>query len=121
VQDSHLKPAQIVGLFSLLVLASCTTAPPRIGAGLHGPVRDVAEEFDRRVKARFPIGSDETVLRGELEREKFVITRDKDSPFGFSAFYQSGGFGCVDHWRVHWSVLAGTIAGIGGHWEQICL
>jgi hypothetical protein len=121
VKDSHLKPAQILGLFSLLALASCSTAPPLIGEGLHGAVKEVPAQFDRRVKARFPIGSDEMVLRGELVREKFVITRDRDSPFGFSAFYQSGGFGCVVHWRVHWSVFAGAIAGIDSHWEQICL
>ena len=120
MKDGHLKSLVILGLFSFLALASCTTAPPRIGECLHGLVGEPAQ-FDRRVKARFPIGSDETVLLGELVREKFVITRDRDSPFNFSAFYRSGGFGCVNHWRIHWSVFAGTIAGIGSNWEQMCL
>ena len=121
VKHSHLKPTLILGLFSFLVLTGCTTAPPRIGEGLHGPVREVQAEFDRRVKARFPIGSDETALRGELVREKFVITRDRESPFRFSAVYQSGGIACVIHWRVEWSVFDGRIAAIDGNWGQICL
>jgi len=115
------KLTLMLGLLSFLAIAGCTTAPPRIGAGLHGPVEDVRAEFDQRVKARFPVGSDETLLHSELTLEKFTITRDKDSPFGFSAIYQSGGIACVIDWRVRWSKFEGRVEDIGSGWAQTCL
>jgi hypothetical protein len=111
----------MVGLVTMLALAGCAAAPPRIGAGLHGSVEEVQAEFDRRVRAQFPIGSAETVLRAELVREKFRIRRDKDSPFSFSANYASNYIACRLDWTIRWSVYAGTIADIAGHWQQTCL
>jgi hypothetical protein len=116
-----MKSALIMGLFSLLTLAGCGTARPRIGEGLHGPVRAVQAEFDRRVRTRFPPGSDEAAVHNELVREKFVITRDKDSPFSFSARYMSSNIACREDWTIRWSVYAGKIADIGGNWGQTCL
>lgn len=113
--------SMLLGLLSLLTLAGCGNAPPRIGVGLHGPVRDVQAEFDRRVKAQFPIGSDEAILHRELLREKFTIRRDKDSPFSFSAKYIANNIACRMDWTIRWSEYAGTIAAIGGYWGQTCL
>jgi hypothetical protein len=70
-------------------MLGCSTVPPRIGQGLHVPACEVQTEFDRRVRAQFPIGPDEAALHSELVGEKFRITRDKDSPFSFSAKYIS--------------------------------
>jgi len=116
-----MKPALFLGSLSLLAVVGCGTAPPRIGEGLNGPVREIPAAFDQRMKTRFPVGSDETPLHSELAREKFTITRDKDSPFSFSASYQSGGIACVYQWTIRWSVYEGRIADIGGYWGQTCL
>ena len=62
--------------FSILVLCGCADAPPPIGSDLHGPVNEVALAFEQRVKKQFPVGSDESVLRADLMREKFAIRRD---------------------------------------------
>jgi hypothetical protein len=105
----------------MLALAGCAAAPPRIGAGLHGPIVGIQAEFNRRVRAQFPIGSAESVLHDELVREKFTIRRNKDSPFSFSANYVSNYIACRIDWTIRWSVYAGTIADIAGHWEQTCL
>jgi hypothetical protein len=110
-----------VGLMTMLAVAGCAAAPPRIGAGIHGSVEEVQAEFERRVRAQFPIGSAETVLRAELVREKFRIRRDKDSPFRFSANYTSNYIACRLDWTIRWSVYGGTIADIAGHWDQTCL
>jgi len=110
-----------VGLFAILALESCGSAPPRIGVDLHGPVHQVQADFDQRVRTRFPIGSDEAVLHNELMRERFVITRDKDSPFIFSARYYSSNIACRTNWTIRWSVFAGRVADIAGYWGQTCL
>jgi hypothetical protein len=75
--------ALTLGSLSFLVSAGCTTARAPIGDGLHGPVREVQAEFDRRVRTQFPIGSNAAVLHAELVRQKFMIVRDKTprSPF----------------------------------------
>jgi hypothetical protein len=110
-----------LGLFAILALAGCGSAPPRIGSGLPGPSRQVQADFDQRVRTRFPIGSDEAALHNELLREKFVIVRGKDSPFMFFARYYSSLIVCRDNWTIQWSVFAGRVADIAGYWEEICL
>jgi hypothetical protein len=116
-----MKFALALGSLFFLALTGCTTARPPIGHGLHGPVKEVQAEFDRRMRMQFPIGSDEAVLHAELVRQKFTIVRDKDAPFSFSAIYHSGGIACVESWDVRWSVYAGRIPGIRGYWGQNCL
>jgi len=61
-------------------LAACAHSPPPIGAHLPGVLRDASDVFDQRVKARFPIGSDERALRQERAKQKFVIGRTPESP-----------------------------------------
>ncbi len=110
-----------LGSLLFLGLAGCTTPRPPIGSGLHGPVQEVRVEFDRRVRTTFPVGSDEAILHTELARQNFAIVRDKEAPFSFSATYRSGGIACVEHWNIRWSVYAGRIANVVGHWGQTCL
>ncbi len=76
--------------------------------------------FDQQVKARFPVGSDENALRLELVRERFVIKRDKESPFRFSATYGASELFCRRDWIIQWNVNAGKIADIGGKYWLTC-
>jgi hypothetical protein len=115
------KCLPIFGPLLSLALAGCSVSPPRIGEDLHGPIAAIQSEFDRRVKTRFPVGSDETLLRHELERERFVIMRDQDAPFSFSARYTSGGIACRVDWVIRWSIYAEKIADAAGQWGQTCL
>ncbi len=40
-------------------------------AGLHGPWAVLSTEFDRRVKAKFPLGSSEMDIETELQHQGF--------------------------------------------------
>jgi hypothetical protein len=102
-------------------LSACAGAPPAIGSHLPGPFSAVSGAFDQRVKAQFPIGSDETALRAVLTQERFVIIRDRDSPFSFTARYGASELVCRADWTVRWSVFEGKIATIGGGYQEICL
>jgi hypothetical protein len=106
--------ALTLGSPSFLFLAGCTIARPAIGYGLHGPIRKVQADFDRRVRTQLPAGSDAVVLHAEFVRQKFMIVRDKDAPLSFAA-YRSGGLGRVEDWNVRWPVYAGRIADIHGN------
>lgn len=111
----------ILGSFSFLLMAACGTTPPPIANGIHGPFNDIPAEFDRRVRARFPVGSDQSLLHNELERERFVIVRDKDDPFRFTATVVSSDIACRIDWSIHWSEFDGKIGEIAGGEGHVCL
>jgi hypothetical protein len=116
-----MKLYRILGLLMTLILPACADSPPAIGSHLPGTFSVAADAFDQRVKARFPIGSDEAALRTEMMQQRFVIARDKDSPFSFSAGYVANELICRADWVIRWSVFEGKVAAIGGSYEEICL
>ena len=116
----QLKPFQILAMFAALDLWACADSPPTIGSHLGASSAETSAVFDQRAKARFPVGSDESALREELVRERFVIIRDKDSPFRFSATYSVSELFCRRDWIIRWNVDAGKIAYIGGKYWLTC-
>jgi hypothetical protein len=102
-------------------LAACAASPPPIGAHLPGVFREASDAFDQRVKARFPIGSDERALRQELAKQKFVISRKPESPFSFSARYTANELVCRADWDIRWSIFGGKIESIGAGYGETCL
>jgi uncharacterized protein YndB with AHSA1/START domain len=67
------------------------------------------------------VDSDEAALRAELEREGFVITRDKESPFDFVARYHANELVCGADWVIRWSGADGKIANIEARYKEVCL
>jgi hypothetical protein len=104
-----------------LNLSGCVDSPPAIGSHLPGTFAVASDAFDQRVKVRFPVGSGETALRTELDREGFVTTRDKDSPLNFSAYYHANELVCAADWVVRWSGEEGKIANIEARYKEVCL
>ena len=66
--ESVLRDVFVLTILILTGDASAWAAPPPIGQGLPSNIREAGAEFDRRVQARFPVGSDENELRAELAR-----------------------------------------------------
>jgi hypothetical protein len=119
------RPRQGFKIIFVLLMASalsaCVGSPPAMGSHLPGSFSVASDAFDQRVKTRFPVGSDERALRAALAGEKFVISRDRDSPFSFSANYHANELVCAADWVIRWSVFEGMIAAIGGSYKEICL
>lgn len=67
-------------------LAACKDESPQIGRDLPNLFAEARPIFDQRVKRRFPTGSFESELLGELSREKFTVTSldQKSSPHGYT-------------------------------------
>jgi hypothetical protein len=107
-------------MFTALGLLACADSPSIIGSHVGASADESSAVFDQQVKARFPVGSDENALRVELVRERFVIIRDKDSPFRFSATYGASELFCRQDWSIRWDVYAGKITNIGGKYGQTC-
>jgi hypothetical protein len=116
----RLKPFQIPAMFAALDLLACADSPPTIGSHLDASTAEASAVFDQRVKARFPVGSDEGHLREELVRERFVIIRDRDSPFRFSATYSVSELFCRRDWSIRWNMDDGTITDIDGNFWLTC-
>ncbi len=107
----------------ILVVSACSYTTPPLGRGLP---RDFVPtpDFDRRVKERFPVGSDESKLIAELHDEQFATTEIKDpsSPYRLSALYVAQGIACRESWRVRWKAEQGRIVEIEGWYSgNICL
>lgn len=62
-------------LLSLLVgmLSGCGASEPEIGRGLPSRYAEAEPLFDQRVKDRFPPGTDEKRLVGELKKQGFEV------------------------------------------------
>lgn len=112
-------PAIAVVAFAL-DLSGCAHSPA-IGSHLPGTFAVASGAFDQRVKTRFPVGSGETLLRTELTREGFVISRDKDSPFNFSARFHASELVCAADWVIRWSAEERKIASIEARYKEVCL
>jgi hypothetical protein len=97
--------------------------PPELARGLprsFGPTSD----FDRRIKERFAVGSDEGKLSGELRREHFSIrsATNLEGPFQLAGFYDRREFPCRESWTVLWSAKYGTLTAAEGRYSgQLCL
>jgi hypothetical protein len=105
-----------------VALTACVAKPPPIGKDLPSNFAAARPVFDQRIKQRFPVGSSERELLGELARESFKINPSAhaaDSPR--SASYESSSMVCKLLWVVDWSAEDGRITDIQGDYGSVCL
>lgn|SRR5208283_1815354 len=117
---ARLRSFGTMAVFSMLSLWSCADSPPTVGDHLNASAAEDSAVYDQQVKARFPVGSDESALRVALARERFVIVRSTGSRFRFSAAYSASELFCRKDWSILWSAYAGKIADIGGRYWLTC-
>jgi hypothetical protein len=114
---SGLIPVVLVALF----LTACAAWPPLIARNLPAGA-DRGVSFDKRVKERFPVGSDEEKMLTELRHEAFTIAQiTTDSPrYQFAATYEAHDLACRLIWTVYWSSGNSRITNIAGDYSSIC-
>jgi hypothetical protein len=107
---------------AVFVLAACTTKPPPIARGLPSNMQEARQAFSERVPMRFPVGSAETDLRAELQRQHFTIRTAgaNRAPYQFSAIVDIPGF-CRQTWVILWGAQTNQITSIAGDFSQTCL
>jgi hypothetical protein len=89
-------------------------------AGLHGAWAAISEEFDRRVKNRFPLGSTEKDMALELRREGFS-RQDWESSVDLEhqATRDESRFPCNQRAQVFWRADAeGRLTAIRGEYPM---
>lgn len=99
---------------------------PEIGRGLPSAHRAADQEFDRRVRERFPVGTPMAEVERELVRQGFSSTPFREEATsaeggpGLHFDMQAAGFPCRDRWQV---VAHGTeaVEGVRGTFGGICL
>ncbi len=112
-----------LAVFWALLLSACSNPTPPLARGLpksFGPTQD----FDRRVKQLYPIGSDEAKLLTELRSERFTITESHDPSDRNlrSALYESEHFPCKETWTIRWVYDHGIINDVEGRYSgDLCL
>ena len=109
-------------ILTMLCVSSCADGPPEIGSGLPANFQQARPVFYQRVKARFPVGSDETGLLAELHRQHFAISHASDtSRHANSARYEARQIVCNLSWTISWSAEEGSIKEIAGVFGDVCL
>lgn len=111
-------------IFIVVCLSACADPPPPIGRDLPSNFVDAQPVFNQRVKDRFPVGSDEQALIGELRREGFALNAESiapPSPFKSVAEYTAHQIGCRLDWTILWSAKNGNITSITGRYGAACL
>ena len=118
-----MRQGMMIAVFCAFVVSACSSAAPSLGRGL--PRTFVpTPDFDKRIKERFPVGSEESQLLAELHGERFATTENQDPsrPYRFSALYVAQSLACRESWRIRWNAEKGRIVGIEGWYSgEICL
>jgi hypothetical protein len=116
-----MRKAGIIPLFAALSLVACKVVPPPLAYDLPRDTDAATTAFDQRVKARFPVGSEEGALWAELVRERFVIRASQESPPTFIATAEQPELYCRVDWTIYWHEDGGKIVDIGARYSQTCL
>jgi hypothetical protein len=127
-----MKTASLLTVCALLVLGACATEP-EIGQGLPGASPgaspgqsiDAGAAFDRRIKARFPVGSAEAGVVAELTHEGFKISpcadpKGKGCAFQHFAIWTRAASACKRDWQVLWEAADGRVTRIEGRYYANC-
>jgi hypothetical protein len=107
---------RFIQLAAAATLSACAPPVPPLAVGVSGHV-----EFNERVKARFPVGSDARELRTELRTQGFQIGDSHWAGFMFSAHYVGGGFPCNSNVSVNWNESSDRITRISSNFGGACL
>ena len=112
----------------LVLLAACASQAPKdslpaILAGLPRCGPEVQPSFDRRIKQRFPVGSDESLLTSRLTSEEFkgwqtTAVAQPDVPR--TAVYKFREDNCQHTYGIQWKADGGKITAIEGGARAIC-
>jgi len=112
----------VLVIVATLCVSSCVDGPPEIGRELPRSFEQARPVFDQRVKARFPVGSDETRLLAELRRQHFVVRPSSPlSRYPNAVTYKAHQLVCNVSWTVSWRAEAGRIKEIAGDYGDVCL
>jgi hypothetical protein len=112
-------------LVVVAALSACSTSPPLI-ADLPNNVFAARQEFDRRVRDRFPVGSLQADIERELSNEGFVpfVPFPGSSNGTYTRFYsfEKHELVCRYDWRIAWSAdEMSRLTAIEGAYYQTCL
>lgn len=109
----------VFSAFSLLAAAFATARGvasgaaqiPEIARDLPATYTEGEQVFDARLKARFPVGTEESAVIGELKRQGFSINEGQHGPF---ATFIERKLIVSNVWNVGWEAENGSISKLWG-------
>jgi hypothetical protein len=109
--------ASALGTAASIGVCPCVPPPPvPLTVGLHGRWDEISEEFDRRVRERFPLGSSEVEMAMELRHESFSREDWTAAPdLDREAVRHEDGFVCHQSAHIYWHADSlGRLSAISG-------
>lgn len=105
----------ILAIVFAVLTSACADPMPKLADGLPRSFVPTSN-FDERLKELFPVGSNETQLTAELQRERFVLRYGGDPAkvYQFASIYDRHDFPCRETWTVLWSAELGRVTAIAG-------
>ena len=107
----------LVPFLLMLILVGCSDRTPSMAEGLPKTFAPNSPEFDMRVKERFPVGSNESLLIEELQNEQFKISFNGSVR---SATFKSHSIACGETWVIQWTTDNERLRKIDGSYRQVC-
>jgi hypothetical protein len=86
---------------------------PPLGRDLPEDMDTARAEFNRRVAAAFPIGSDTNVLTQALANQGFTVNVT-------DATYHAANGPCTLDWQVVWAEVGGKLSQASGNYQRTC-
>jgi hypothetical protein len=94
-----------------VLLAACQASEPEIGRALPSEYAAANQEFDRRVKLRYPEGTIENSVVEDLKRQGFVV---KSHAGWKEANFTKNYFVIENVWSVRWKASDSRVQEITG-------
>jgi hypothetical protein len=106
---------------ALWSLYACSATPP-LASNLSANFADGEREFDRRIQARFPVGSSAAEIALELIRQGFKPTPERGDSASTRVYsFHKGAFPCDLVWNIVWREDSnGKVTATKGVYGAIC-
>jgi hypothetical protein len=114
----------VVSALLSIFVCSRSTAPSRLTSALPADWKLASDQFDARVRGRFPTGTPIRVLAKELEKEGFqpAWPYDQGRPGEYAAERNAGDIACSYSAQVRWRLNeGGAVSSIRGLRTMTCL
>ena len=98
-------------LVTLLALIGCGPKVPELARDLPSIYAEGETIFDARLKARFPVGSDDRAVAEQLTQQGFEVLVTEQ---GGSAHFSNRSFPVSSVWNIGWKAQDGRVAEIWG-------
>ncbi|WP_170976334.1 hypothetical protein [Rhizobium sp. FKL33] len=97
------------------VVSPSATALPEIARNLPYDFKEATDEFERRLKEKFPVSMSAAEVRSRLAKQGFKVDAATNT-----AEFETSGHLCILRWRLIWEEQGGIVTALHAAYGGIC-